>query len=107
MLDNRFAPDPEIESQLAPYKKKLEEFSSQVLGRAAETLLIRREAESKLGNFVADAMVRSWQNKTMEDQSKIRNITETLKPYELTLIIKNVVLLGSSLKDHRDNLGWV
>ena len=41
-------------------------------------------------------MVRSWQNKTMEDQSKIRNITETLKPYELTLIIKNVVLLGFS-----------
>ena len=59
------------------------------------------------GNFVEDAMVRSWQNKTMEDQSKIRNITETLKPYELTLIIKNVVLLGSSLKAHRDNLGLV
>ena len=51
------------------------------MGSAAETLLIRREAESKLGNFVADAMVRSWQNKTMEDQSKIRNVTETLKPH--------------------------
>ena len=78
MLDHSFPADPEVERQMAPYKKQLEEFSSVEVGRAAETLLIRREAESLLGNFVADAMVRSWENRTMEDDSKIRNVTLTL-----------------------------
>ena len=78
MLDHSFPADPEVERQMAPYKKQLEEFSSVEVGRAAETLLIRREAESLLGNFVADAMVRSWENRTMEDDSKIRNVTATL-----------------------------
>ena len=61
------------------HQKQLEEFYSVEVGRAAETLLISREAESSLGNFVADAMVRSWENRTMEDDSKIRNVTATLK----------------------------
>ena len=64
-----------MERQLEPYKKQLEEISSVVVGSAAKTLLISRDRESELGNFVADAMVRSWENKTMEDNSKIR-ITE-------------------------------
>ena len=75
LLDNSFSKDPEVERELVPYKLKLEAITKMVLGSAAKTLLISRDRESELGNFVADAMVRSWENKTMEDNSKIR-ITE-------------------------------
>ena len=86
---------------MAPYKKQLEEFSSVEVGRAAETLVIRREAESLLGNFVADAMVRSCENITMEDSSKIRNVTLTC--HELTFIRQECHSIEVIVKGHRDN----
>ena len=72
LLDNSFPKDPEVERELAPYKEKLDEIAKVVLGSAAKTLLRSRDRESEMGNFVADAMLRPWQNKTMADGANIR-----------------------------------
>ena len=57
---------------MEPYKLELAEISKVVLGSAAKTLLRSRDRESEMGNFVADAMLRALQNKTMSDGSSIR-----------------------------------
>ena len=72
LLDNSFPKDPEVERELEPYKLKLEAITKVVLGSAAKTLLRSRDRESEMGNFVTDAMLRAWQNKTMQDGSNIR-----------------------------------
>ena len=72
MLDSSFPKDPEVEEELKPYKVKLDQIAKVVLGSAAKTLLISRDMESEMGNFVTDAMLRPWENKTMPDGSKIR-----------------------------------
>ena len=72
LLDSSFPKDPEVEEELKPYQAKLDEIARVVLGSAAKTLHHSRNKESKMGNFVADAMLRPWENKTMPDGSKIR-----------------------------------
>lgn len=72
LLDSTFPKDPEVEEELKPYKVKLDEISKVVIGSAAKTLLHSRDRESLMGNFVTDAMLRPWENKTMPDGSKIR-----------------------------------
>ena len=53
-------------------KGMAEEIIKVVLGSAAKTLLRSRDRESEMGNFVADAMLMGWQNKTMPDGSRVR-----------------------------------
>ena len=72
LLDSSFPKDPEVERALELYKLELAEISKVVLGSAAKTLLRSRDRESEMGNFVADAMLRAWQNKTTADGSSIR-----------------------------------
>ena len=72
LLDSSFPKDPEVERALEPYKVKLEEIIKVVLGSAAKTLSLSRDMESLMGNFVTDAMLRPWENKTMPDGSNIR-----------------------------------
>ena len=72
LLDNSFPKDPEVERALEPYKLKLEEISKVVVGSAAKTLLRSRDMESEMGNFVVDAMLRAWHNKTLPDGSRVR-----------------------------------
>jgi len=72
LLDSNHAQDQEVLDQLKPWKEKLIRLSKDVIGSTAHVLDISRSHESTLGNFVADAMVRAWENKTMPDGSHVR-----------------------------------
>ena len=72
LLDSRYPKDPEVERQLVPYRQQLQDIGKAVLGSAAKTLLLSRDRESMMGNFVADAMVRSWEDKTLPGNTKVR-----------------------------------
>ena len=72
LLDSSYSKDQAIEDQLAPWRNQLSTLTAQVIGSARELLPISRRGESKLGNFVCDSMVRSWENNTMPDNSIVR-----------------------------------
>ena len=72
LLDSSYPQDLAIEQELLPWKTQLSALTAEVIGTAGELLLITRKGESKLGNFVADSMVRSWENSTMPDGSRLR-----------------------------------
>merc|ERR1740137_289716 len=92
LLDSSYPQDQAIEQQLLPWKTQLSALTAEVIGTAGELLLITRKGESKLGNFVADSMVRSWENSTMPDGSRLRlglansgGIRATLEAGNITL----------------------
>jgi len=92
LLDSTHKQDPAIEDALAPWRRQLSELTGRVVGSAKELMLMSRDRESKLGNFVADAMVRSWENSTMPDGSRLRlglansgGIRATLEAGNITL----------------------
>eukprot|EP00092_Neocalanus_flemingeri_P075469 GFUD01093483.1.p1 GENE.GFUD01093483.1~~GFUD01093483.1.p1 ORF type:complete len:581 (+),score=153.54 GFUD01093483.1:319-2061(+) len=72
LLDSTYKQDMDIEAELDPWRQQLSVLTAQVIGTSGEVLSISRGRESKLGNFVVDAMVRSWENSTMPDGSRLR-----------------------------------
>jgi 5'-nucleotidase len=63
LLDSSFEKDAGVEAALEPWRLQLVNFTERVVGSAAETLLISRQVESTLGNWVADSMVGAWRGK--------------------------------------------
>jgi len=72
LLDSSFRQDKQIEDQIKPLRKELDDIVSKTIGSAAKVMPISRGEESPLGNFVTDAMVDAWKNRTMPDNSKVR-----------------------------------
>ena len=72
LLDSSYKQDQDIEAELDPWRRQLSVLTAQVIGTAGEVLLKSRDSESKLGNFVTDAMVKSWENSTMPDGSRLK-----------------------------------
>ena len=72
LLDARFPQDPEVLEEIKPWRQKLDILTKEIIGSVAQLLTLSRSRECSMGNFVADAMVMSWQGKRMPDGSRIR-----------------------------------
>ena len=51
--------------ELVPWKQQLVRFTREIIGTSGVLLEVSRDNESNIGNFVVDAMVRSWAGKTL------------------------------------------
>ena len=71
LLDSSYPQDPDILKQMEPWQHKLEQFRQVRVGEAAVLLDVSRDRESRLGNFVADAVVDSWKGKIVSNK-KVR-----------------------------------
>ena len=74
LLDSRFRQDPEVLEEIKPWRQKLDKLTKQIIGSVAQVMTLARSRECTMGNFVADAMVQSWQGKRMPDGSQIRQV---------------------------------
>merc|ERR1719510_2225306 len=64
LLDQRVVQDPAVAAEVASMRAEIDKFSLEVVGRLEETLHHSREAESSMGNLVADVAAWSWSNLT-------------------------------------------
>ena len=72
LLNSKFPQDPVIMAEVAPWRAQLDVLSKTVIGSAETLLLMSRNEESNIGNFVTDAMVGSWRGKRMQNGGKVR-----------------------------------
>jgi len=74
VMDSTLAPDPAIEQYVAPYRQRLQEMMSTVIGEAAEDLF-RARPDGPLNRFIAGAMLEQVKKYTADTvQVAVTNI---------------------------------